>query len=393
MIAARLAHAFARWCAAKFTAPDEQRLVPQACALQVGDQRRDGLVGLARVQRVIRDAVVVTVPGVLDVPATGVELDEAHAFLDQLARDQALASEVRRARIVEAIHLARRRVLAVHIDHAHRLRLHAIRQLIRFDPRHQLRLLGMQLEMFLVQRLQQIQTASLRAVARALRRRQIEQRRATTAEQRALIRRRHVARRPVRRTADRPATRVRHHHKARQILIRRAQPIAQPRPQARLADEDAARVHLQTTRRMSRRVRVHRPDHAQVIRMTRRVRKQTADLQPTLSMPRELKRRLHQVSHRTSVRSHLRIARVRLAVILLQRRLRIKRVHLRRPAIHEEKHAMLRLRRKVRPPLRQRRCRKRVRCHQICQRQPREATSGTHQAFTTSEKAVHGYSG
>lgn len=62
MIAARLAHALARRRAAKFTAPDEQRFVPQAGAFQIGNQRRDGLVGLARVQRVIRDAVVVTVP-------------------------------------------------------------------------------------------------------------------------------------------------------------------------------------------------------------------------------------------------------------------------------------------------------------------------------------------
>ena len=82
----------------------EQRLVPQAGALQVGDQRGDRLVGLAGVQLVVGDAVVVAVPGVLDVPAAGVELHEADALLEQPAGDQALAAEVGGQLVVEAVH-------------------------------------------------------------------------------------------------------------------------------------------------------------------------------------------------------------------------------------------------------------------------------------------------
>ena len=78
----------------------EQRLVPEPGALQVGDQRGDRLVGLAGVQLVVGDAVVVAVPGVLDVAAAGIELDEAHALLEQPARDQALAAEVGRELVV-----------------------------------------------------------------------------------------------------------------------------------------------------------------------------------------------------------------------------------------------------------------------------------------------------
>ena len=94
MVAARLADAFAGRRAAELAAPDQQRLVPQARALQIGDQRRDRLIGLAGVQAVVGDAVVVAVPGVFEVAAAGIELHEADARSQQPPRDQALAAEV-----------------------------------------------------------------------------------------------------------------------------------------------------------------------------------------------------------------------------------------------------------------------------------------------------------
>ncbi len=36
----------------------------------------------------IGDAVGVAIPGILDMAAAGVELDEPHAFLDEVARDE-----------------------------------------------------------------------------------------------------------------------------------------------------------------------------------------------------------------------------------------------------------------------------------------------------------------
>ena len=44
-------------------------------------KRRDRLIGFAGVQLVVRDAVVVAVPGIFDVAAAGVELDEADALV------------------------------------------------------------------------------------------------------------------------------------------------------------------------------------------------------------------------------------------------------------------------------------------------------------------------
>ena len=52
---------------------------PQAPLFEVRHQCSDRLIGLARVDRVVADAVVVAVPGVLDVRVAGVQMDEPHA--------------------------------------------------------------------------------------------------------------------------------------------------------------------------------------------------------------------------------------------------------------------------------------------------------------------------
>ncbi len=69
VIAAGFTHAFAGWRAPEFAAPDEQCFVPESSAFEVRHERGDGLVGFARVQSVIANAVVVAIPGVFDVPA------------------------------------------------------------------------------------------------------------------------------------------------------------------------------------------------------------------------------------------------------------------------------------------------------------------------------------
>ena len=68
-------------------------LVQQAALLQVFEQAGDRLVGLAGVEVVVRHDVVVRVPGRIDVVAAAVDLDEAHAALDEPPRHQALAAE------------------------------------------------------------------------------------------------------------------------------------------------------------------------------------------------------------------------------------------------------------------------------------------------------------
>ena len=196
--------------------------------------------------------------------------------------------------------------------------------------------------MLAIQFSKQIQRSPLRPIGNSRRRREVQQRRPLTAKQCPLIRRRHEPARPIRRTSDRPTARIGHHHEARQVRVLGPQAVAQPRSQAGLADEHAAGIHLQAPRSVRRRVRVHRPNHANVIRMFRRVRKQTADRQPALAMRPKRKRRLHQIPDRPPVRPDLRLSGVRRPMKSLQRRLRIKRVNLARPTIHKQKHAMLR---------------------------------------------------
>lgn len=171
---------------------------------------------------------------------------------------------------------------------------------------------------------------------------------------------------------------VSHHHKARQVLIGRTEAVIEPRAETGLADEDAAGVHLQAAGGMRRRVRVHGADHAEVIRVHGGVWKEAADLKAALTVLLKLKGRLHQMAHGAAVGAYLGIAMVRHAMILFERRLRIKGIHLAWSAIHEEKHTVLRLQWKMRALFRQRRFR-----HQIGECQPGKTASGTHEVFAS----------
>src|SRR5262245_58748231 len=62
VVASRLTEAFAGGCATEFAPPNQQGVLPQPGPLEVGDQGRDRLIGLARVELMIRDAVGVAIP-------------------------------------------------------------------------------------------------------------------------------------------------------------------------------------------------------------------------------------------------------------------------------------------------------------------------------------------
>ncbi len=76
------------------------------------------------------------------------------------------------------------------------------------------------------------------------RRLQIDDRVVRRAEHRALIRRRHEARAPVRRAAERSAARIVNHHERRQALVLRPQPIRHPRPHARKVPSGSCRCSV-----------------------------------------------------------------------------------------------------------------------------------------------------
>src|SRR5437762_3163882 len=101
---------------AKFTAPDDKRLVEQASTLQIGKQRSNRPIDFGRVNRQILLLPLVGVPVLLLVAAARIDLDKTHAALDEAAGNQALAAEprgavgqfvVRRSWLVEAVHFDR----------------------------------------------------------------------------------------------------------------------------------------------------------------------------------------------------------------------------------------------------------------------------------------------
>ena len=101
MVVAAVVAALDHRRAAELAAPDDQRVVEQAALLQVLDQRRAGLVGVAR-SSFFRsaDEVAVLVPRLVE------DLHEPHAPLDQPAGQQAVVGERRLARL-GAVHLER----------------------------------------------------------------------------------------------------------------------------------------------------------------------------------------------------------------------------------------------------------------------------------------------
>src|SRR5262249_48902461 len=87
VVAPSFSDSFAGRRAPEFAPPDEERIVPQTGALQVGDEGRDRLVSFTGVELMVGDAVGVPVPGVFDVPASRIELHEAHAPFQQATCD------------------------------------------------------------------------------------------------------------------------------------------------------------------------------------------------------------------------------------------------------------------------------------------------------------------
>ena len=88
---------------AELRAPDDDRLVEQAAALQVVEQGRDRLIDLAAIARVIRFEPAVRVPGAG--PAVGAveDLHEPDAALDQPPGRQTELAERLGRRVVQAV--------------------------------------------------------------------------------------------------------------------------------------------------------------------------------------------------------------------------------------------------------------------------------------------------
>src|SRR5690606_2956351 len=108
--------------AAELRAPDDERLVEETALLEIADERRDRLVRHARVELELAVEVRVLIPGGV------VDVDEAHAALDEPPCEDAVPRERRvdsghvpataleRLLAIDAIHRERRIALRREID-------------------------------------------------------------------------------------------------------------------------------------------------------------------------------------------------------------------------------------------------------------------------------------
>ena len=123
--------------AAEFAAPDDERVVEHAALLEVADERGDRLVHAADALGVGALEVVVAVP------AAAEDLHEAHAFLHEPAREQALAAKGRGVLVVQPIHLAGGVGLALEVEHVGHFHLHAKGEFVGVHARGEFLVLGM----------------------------------------------------------------------------------------------------------------------------------------------------------------------------------------------------------------------------------------------------------
>ena len=100
-------------------------------------------------------------------------------------------------------------------------------------------------------------------------------------------------------------------------------------------------------------VRDHRPDDRQVVDAPADVRKQVADRDAALAVVAELPGAAEHVADVVELR-RVRLDLDRLAVLAVEPGLGVERIHLRRPAVHEQEDDAPGLRREVRRPGRQR---------------------------------------
>ena len=192
----------------------------------------------------------------------------------------------------------------------------------------------------------------------ALRQIQIQHRLVARPQHRRLIHRRQEAVLVHRQAGLLRAVRIRHHHVGRQRFRLRAQPVHDPTSHRRKSRNHAARHHLILRRRVHHHVAVHRADHAQVVDNLRLVRKQVGNFNPRLAvlLERPLAPQNPRLGIDVLILHVAEFRRALLAVQLIEQRLRIPGLQMRRPArhVHEDERLGLRLVRHVRRLGRQR---------------------------------------
>ena len=314
--------------AAELAAPDDERLVEQAAALEVGQQGGDGLVGFAGEASVLHFEVVMAVPGL---SVTVPELDEAYAAFGESAGDEELPSQDR-----VAVHLAGLLVLTADVEGVGRLELHPVGHLEGMGPRLEGGVGAPGLAVGAVELGQEVELAALggpgkSAVADVLD--ELFRGPSGRVDVAALIDPGQEAALPVLRLLDGESVRAQG-DEARKVLVLGPEPVGDPGAHRRADLAGLPAVHQQERGLVVRHVGLHRADHAEVVGVLGGALEELADLEsaPAVSAPGEGRT---EGGAGAPLRGDV-IAGKGLAVILVQRGLAVEGVDVRRPAVGED---------------------------------------------------------
>lgn len=123
---------------AEFSAPPDERLFEQSALLQVGQQRRDRLIGRQGMIGMLLNVAVLIPAGVGAVVGV-VDLNETDSGLGKFPGHQALASEVVRGGPADPVGRLRRGGFRGHVHRFRGVRLHSPSEFVRLDDGIQLR--------------------------------------------------------------------------------------------------------------------------------------------------------------------------------------------------------------------------------------------------------------
>ena len=288
------------------------------------------------------------------VPAGMIELDESHVPLGQSPREETVRGECSRRLGLVAVEFERGGRLLREVHHLGNARLHSIGHLVLSHPRGDLGIADI-LELRRVQFREAVEHSATARRADAVRVLQVQHRIAPAAELHSLMHARQEAVSPqtrIERLVD-PVFRDQH-DEPRQVFVRAAEAIRQPRSHAGTAREVMSRLDERDRRIVVDVFGVERLQEAKLIRHLARPRQKFAEPRPRLPMLSELERRSRQWQRRLKARhagQSLPLAHAvgqLLSVHRVEQRLVVEQVQLRRPATHDERDDSLGLRREVR---------------------------------------------
>ncbi len=228
--------------AAELAAPDDERALEQAAALQVGEQGGDGFVGFGAHGGVVRFDVVVGIPAG---EVAGVELDEADPALDEAAGEEASGAEVGGDGVVEAVEAAGGGGLSGEVDGLGGGGLHPVGEFVRLDAGGEVGVVGAGFEVAGVEGADQVEHPALFGSGEgALGGAEVEQGVVAGSDDGPLITRGKEAVAVGGGTPFEAAGGVGHDDEGGEVAVLGAQSVADPRAEAGPAHEDRAGVHL-----------------------------------------------------------------------------------------------------------------------------------------------------